>query len=131
MWATNYVIVFSIHFPAILYTITLYNVEFCVEGVKNCNSLSLTSFPLINMFQQHKINIKVTQYWRNYMLYSLEVWNINTIIPRPSKTWPCSSGGSALDFVSCRTFCSLHAVPSSVIYYSTHARTEKCNVFVK
>ena len=28
-------------------------------------------------------------------------------------------------------FCSLHAVTTSVIYYSTHARTEKCNPFVK
>ena len=28
-------------------------------------------------------------------------------------------------------FCSLHAVTSSGIYYSTHARTEKCYLFVK
>ena len=27
-------------------------------------------------------------------------------------------------------FCSLHAVSSSVIYYSTHTHTHKCNLFV-
>ena len=27
--------------------------------------------------------------------------------------------------------CSLHAVTSSVIYYSIHARTGKCNLFVE
>ena len=34
------------------------------------------------------------------------------------------------DEVEWRDCCSLHVVTSSVIYYSTHARTEKCNLFV-
>ena len=35
-----------------------------------------------------------------------------------------------LNFVSCPTFCSLHAVTSSVIYYSTHTHTQKNVIYL-
>ena len=42
---------------------------------------------------------------------------------RSQKTTPCKE--------QLCTFCSLRTVTSSVIYYSTHTHTEKCNLFVK
>ena len=43
-----------------------------------------------------------------FVPYELWVTTVTTVTP--------------LDFVSCRTFCSVHVVTSSVMYYSTHAR---------